>query len=64
MYAGRICPLVNKANQVPLGKPWQCMEPQCRFQIDGACVILANHYINKDVDSAVLKIAQALSIKL
>lgn len=64
MYAGRICPLMNKANQVPMGELWQCHEAQCRFQIDGVCAILGNYHINKNVDSILFKMAQAFNVKL
>lgn len=42
LYLNRTCPLVNKKNQVPGGRPWDCKEMNCRFQLDGVCVIIAS----------------------
>lgn len=48
MYVGRICPLVDKPNQVPMGQPWECREPTCRFQIDGVCAIIGGFIESRD----------------
>jgi hypothetical protein len=48
MYLNRVCPLVNKPNQVAGGKEWQCNEPSCRFQINGVCAIIGSFAEAKD----------------
>lgn len=43
LYLNRTCPLVNNQNQVIGGASWECREVNCRFQLDGVCVIIGSY---------------------
>ena len=63
MYINRVCPLVNRQTQVLMGAAWQCSDPECRFQIDGACAIIGSFIEAKETRVMVNQIAQALLMK-
>jgi len=60
MYINRICPLVNKANQVAMGNPCHCNEPDCRFQIEGVCAIIGNFVNSQEIRQTVNHIVEVL----